>query len=374
MRLTLVISSISGGGAERAAVLLAEGFLQQGHQVSFVTFRGKETDFYKLPDQVERIALDLKKPVTLMEALWRNAQKIWILRQTICSLQPDIVISFLDRINILTLLALIQTGYPVLVSEQNNPLLASSGIWWDKLRNLTYPLAAKVVSSSKGVDDYFTWLPTTKRAVIYNPLVVVENDQNTVKLPKGAEPDKKWVIAMGRLTYQKGFDILLSAFQKIARKHLDWQLLILGEGELRSELENLREDLGLSDRVLFPGLISNPFPLLKHSKLFVLSSRFEGFGNVLIEAMACGLPVISYDCPSGPREIIRDGVDGILVPNEDKLALASAMDRLMSDSEERQSLAFCAPERAKQFSLEKIVERWELLFTGLTQKLTESNN
>ena len=244
----------------------------------------------------------------------------------------------------------------------------SLGSLWKKLRRITYLQAARVVSASKGVDDYFDWLPKNKRAVIHNPLAAVEDDQSPLNIPLGANPKKKWVIAMGRLTYQKGFDLLLSAFQKIADRYPDWQLLILGEGELRLELENLKVNLGLTDQVLFLGVISNPFLLLKHSKLFVLSSRFEGFGNVLIEAMSCGLPVISTDCPSGPREIIRDGIDGILVPNEDVLALAAAMARLMSNERERERLAAHAPEGTERFFLEKIVGMWEALISEVIKE------
>ncbi|MEC4819419.1 MAG: glycosyltransferase family 4 protein, partial [Scytonema sp. PMC 1069.18] len=277
------------------------------------------------------------------------------------------VISFLDTTNIVTLLALTSTNYPVLLSEQNNPRTNSKGKMWDYLRFLTYPIAAKVISTSQGVDSYFDWLPKSKRAVIYNPLATVE-DGKTFDFTQGVDADKKWIIAMGRLTYQKGFDILLQAFHQIVNKYPNWQLIILGEGQLRSELENLRDDLGLNHQVILPGVIKNPFPLLKKSHIFVLSSRFEGFGNVLIEAMACGLPVISTDCPSGPREIIRDGIDGILVPNEDISALASAMDRLMSDEQERQCLASHAPEGVTRFNLEKIVEMWEVLFSEFLHK------
>jgi glycosyltransferase involved in cell wall biosynthesis len=268
----------------------------------------------------------------------------------------------LDKTNILTLLALSETSYPVIISEQNNPALAIGNLW-KKLRHLTYPHAARVISTSQGVDCYFDWLPKTKRAVIYNPLVPLKNDQGEMNLIKGADPDKKWVIAMGRLVHQKGFDILLHAFGQIAGNHSDWQLLILGEGELRPELEELRQSLGLSHQVVLPGLIDNPFPVLKKSKLFVLSSRFEGFGNVLIEALACGIPVISTDCPSGPREIIRDGVNGILVQNGDVEALAVAMDRLMSDQGERKRLADRAADVTERFSLEKIMGMWEALIS-----------
>jgi len=365
MRLTLIISSLTCGGAERAAVLLAEGFLRENHQVSLITLAGVETDFYNLPDKVHRLALNITgDSPTIFHALWNNISRLWIIRKAIRLVRPEVVISFLHQTNILTLLASLNTSYPVIVSEQNNPDVATEALW-KKLRRVTYPYSARVVSTSQGVDAYFDWLPKTKRAVIYNPLTLI-NEQVEASFIEGAALDKKWIISMGRLVYQKGFDILLAAFQQIAIKHLDWQLIILGEGELRPELEALKVQLG--NQVILPGLVSNPFPILKRAQLFVLSSRFEGFGNVLIEAMACGLAVISTDCPSGPQEIIRDQIDGILVPNEDVAALAVAMDRLMSDQEERQRLASRAPEIAERFQLEKVIGTWEALIEEVLSK------
>ncbi|MBA3922659.1 MAG: glycosyltransferase family 4 protein [Nostocaceae cyanobacterium] len=363
MHLVLVISSLSCGGAERSMILLAEGFMKQGYKVSVVTIAGIETDFYQLPDGAHRLALNVaKKSPSLIHSLFNNFYRLRVLKQAICSLEPDIVISFLDINNILTLIALINTNFTIFVSEQNNPQMHAIGRFWKILRRLSYPLATKVVSSSQGVDDYFDWLSKTKRAVIYNPLTAVNDNQTQIDLIKSIDFSKKWIVAMGRLTYQKGFDILLTAFHKIANKYPDWQLLILGEGELRSDLENEIKNLDLTERVMLPGRIDNPFPLLRLSKLFVLSSRFEGFGNVLIEAMACGLPVISTDCPSGPKEIIREGIDGILVPNEDVSSLAIAIDCLISDEAKRQNLAAHAPEGAERFSLEKTIKIWENLF------------
>lgn len=368
MRLTLVISSLACGGAERVLVLLTEGFLKKGHKVAVVTLSARETDFYKLPDVVHRLALNtMGKSPTLIHALGNNLRRLLILRQAIRSTQPDVVISFVARTNVLTLLALIKTSYPVFATEHSDPSMKYYGNAWEKLRRLTYPYAAKVVSVSQGVDRHFDWLTKTKRAVVYNPFIVTEDAQSLTRLPKGADLDKQWIISMGRLIYQKGFDILLSAFQKLANRYPNWQLLILGEGELRIELENLRDNLGLSGQVFFPGAISNPFPVLKRAKLFVMASRFEGFPMAHGEAMACGLPIVSTDCPSGPREIIRDGVDGILVPNEDMSALATAMERLMSNESERKRLAARAPEVAERFSLEKVMEIWELILKEVVQ-------
>jgi GalNAc-alpha-(1->4)-GalNAc-alpha-(1->3)-diNAcBac-PP-undecaprenol alpha-1,4-N-acetyl-D-galactosaminyltransferase len=362
MRLTLVTPSLSCGGAERAAVLLAGGWLKKRYEVSLITIAGTERDFYKVPDGVHRLALNLtRNSPTPFHALWNNLYRIFVLRKTIQSLQPDVVISFLAEINILTLLALIQTKYPVLVSEQNNPGTNTKKMW-NKLRHWTYPLANKVVSVSEGVDNYFdSWLPKNQRAVIFNALQPINDDSGTFDLPKGVDPNKKWMIAMGRLVYQKNFELLLLAFQKNIARYPDWQLLIFGEGELRKELENLRDTLGLSDRVLLPGQTNNPIAVFKSAKLFILSSRWEGLPAVLFEALACGLPVISTDCPSGPREIIRDGIDGVLVRNEDVSALTAAMERLMSDEEERKRLAARAPEVSERFSLDNVIGMWEVV-------------
>lgn len=369
MRLTLVIPSLASGGAQRVLVLLAEGLLQNRHEVSVITLYGEDADFYKLPKRVKRLALNIaSNSPTLVHAIGNNFSRISTLRKEICSLQPDIVISFLHETNILTLLALTSISIPVIISEHNNPRLDNNGGLWDKLRILTYPRASRIVSCSKGVNDFFDWLPKAKRAVIYNPLTPIAKEQETTKIPEKFDSDKKLLVAMGRLTYQKGFDILLSAFNKIACKYPQWQLVILGEGELRQELENLRDKLGLNHQVSFPGRIKNPFPFFKKSEIFVLSSRYEGFGNVIIEAMACGLPVISTDCPSGPQEIINNEVDGILVPTEDVSALAKAIERLILNPEEATKLADTAKKTVERFSLQLIVENWEVLIAEVSKQ------
>ena len=368
MRVSFVTTSLSCGGAERAVVLLAEGFIQKGIKVDVITLAGKDDDFYTLSNDVNRVALDITgKSPTPVHAIGNNLYRLRILRKTICSLKPDLVISVLYTANILTLLSLSQTKFIVIANEQNNPTASLNNLW-KVLQRFTYPKASKVVSISKGVNAYFDWLPTKKKSVIYNPLTSINDDKNIVNLPLNIDPNKKWIVAMGRLVEQKNFNMLLSAFHKIADKYPDWQLLIIGEGELRCQLEELRDKLGLTNQVFFPGRINNPFPILKESELFVLSSRYEGLAMVLLEAMACGLPIISTDCPSGRSEIIRDGIDGILVPNEDLSALTTAMDRLMSNEEQRKRLAIRAPEVKQRFGLEKIVAQWEALINELVQE------
>ncbi len=366
MKITIVIDSLGGGGAQRAAVLLAEGLVKRQYQVSLITLFGREVDFYQLPDTIKRISLKVAKDSpNLRQAIRNNLARLQTLRQAMNSLQPDLVISFLDKTNILTLIASWGSKYPIIVSEQNDPTQNNIGHQWNLLRRLTYPAATKVVSCSQGVDHHWNWLKSDRRQVIYNPLAVKSESVTETKLLPQLNPNQKIIVAMGRLTEQKGFDILLAAFAQIAPQYPDWQLIILGEGQQRQQLEAQRDKLGLQKRVLMPGLVSNPFPILKRSHLFVLSSRYEGFGNVIIEAMACNLPVISTDCPSGPREIITNGENGILVSNQQPDQLAQAMAKLMSEPQRRMQLAAKASQSLSRFELDTIIDQWKDLLTSI---------
>ncbi len=172
---------------------------------------------------------------------------------------------------------------------------------------------------------------------------------------------------MGRLIYQKGFDLLLRAFEKCVAEHPDWSLVVLGEGEERGRLTELATRLKIADRIQMPGVVREPAKVLHTADIFVLPSRYEGFPNALLEAMACGVPVVSFDCPSGPIEIIRNGVDGVLVPPEDVDALSTAMKGLMSDESERRRLASRAPEVLQRFGVEKVMEAWERVIQGVVR-------
>jgi GalNAc-alpha-(1->4)-GalNAc-alpha-(1->3)-diNAcBac-PP-undecaprenol alpha-1,4-N-acetyl-D-galactosaminyltransferase len=166
------------------------------------------------------------------------------------------------------------------------------------------------------------------------------------------------LLAVGRLDPRKGFDLLLRAFYQIRDRHPDWQLTILGEGAIRAELEDLRSQLQLTDCVHLPGAVSNVSDYLRQADLFVMSSRVEGFPMALCEAMACGLPSLATDCLSGPRDIIEDGVNGVLVATENVEALATGLDALMSDSAKRQQLAQAAAQILDRFGLERVMAMW----------------
>lgn len=359
MRITFVTPSLACGGAERCVTLLTQGLLTRGHAVSVITLYGREHDFFTLPEEANRLALSIdSESPTVIHGLANNLHRLKILRRAIKSTDPEIVVSHIQRTNVMTILAIGRTRTPVVAVEHNDPGMNPAGLIWDSLRRRTYSRARKLVSVSEGVDRQFSWLPQSQRAVIHNPIAVRQAGTDS-------EHGQFLISSMGRLTEQKGFDLLLNAFAKVAGQNSKWNLLIIGDGPLRGVLERQANELGLAARVDFTGMVQDPVPFLEKSKLFVMASRFEGFPYVALEALASGLPVIYTDCPSGPQEIIRQGVDGLLVPNGDVTELAAAMDRLMANSGEREAMAARAPEVIARFGIDEIISRWEELFEDI---------
>jgi glycosyltransferase involved in cell wall biosynthesis len=170
--------------------------------------------------------------------------------------------------------------------------------------------------------------------------------------------DRKYLVAMGRLTHQKGFDMLLEAFARSASCR-SFDLLVVGEGQDRLSLSRQASELGLSGRVHFVGQVANAWPYLKGASLFVLSSRYEGFPNALLEAMAMGLPAVAFDCPSGVREIVRHNIDGLLVAPDQVAAMSRAIDDLLTNEENRRKMGLAAREVSQRFALARVLDNWE---------------
>ena len=365
MRITFTIGSLQVGGAEHVLVTLTKGLTGAGHHLTIITMFGAESDFFTLPPGVERVALALDKvSPTPFHAVANNVRRMWALRRAIIDSKPDVVVAHIFENGVLNLLALCGSKIPVVVLEQTDPTLQQSKGSWERLRRLTYPWAAKIVSSSAGMDEKFRWLPDAKRAVIYNPMPDIDEPGEVIFPDDG----RKRLIGVARLVYQKGFDLLIPMFARLVDQHPDWDLWIIGEGEKRQELEALVAQNNLQNRVFLPGKKNNPFPTVKAADLFVLSSRFEGLPGVLIAALGCGIPAISFDCPSGPAEIIHDGVDGLLIPAEDTDAFIAAMDKLMRDEPLRKQMGAKAVEARERFGLDRAVQEWEKLFKTLDTK------
>lgn len=363
MRLTLVIPSLERGGAERVMSILASSWAEKGHEVTLLTLKREITPAYDLHPNVKlrNLGLPGEPAANSMLAAFRQVARLRVLRRAIRESQPSLVISFMERTNVLILAATRGLHVPVIVSERVDPRHYDIGRFWNGLRSLTYRWAAALVCQSRASLIWFEQRMKVKGRVIPNPVPAPK--EGTAPPVKSAEGHT--MIAMGRLVDQKGFDLLLDAFGQLAFRYPDWSLVVLGDGPLRGVLVARAHALHLERQVQFAGEVPDPFSFLRAADLFVLSSRFEGFPNALCEAMACGIAVVSFNCPSGPAEIIRNGIDGILVPPGDVPALVAALDRLMKDKGERKRLASRAPEVMERFSCDKVLLLWEQLFSEL---------
>lgn len=362
MRLVLLIPALGAGGAERVMSLMANHWAGRGWDIRLLTLDdGARPPFFPLHEEVRHRPLGLlRDSANPVQAVWNNARRLLGLRAAIRAERPEAVISFLDTTNVLCLLATLGLGLPVVVSEHTNPERYWLKPIWHRLRRWVYPLAHRVVVLTPRTLEFFPVSLRPKLRVVPNPVVPsAVGGRVDIPLPAG-----RLIVALGRLVESKGFDLLIEAFARLGPRYPDWSLLILGEGPARAGLEALRGRLGLDGRVGLPGWVSRPETVLGRADLFVLSSRFEGFPMALCEAMAAGVAVVAADCPTGPREIVRDGVDGLLVPAEDAAALAVAMERLMADGEERRRCAARAVEVVERFGMDRIMALWEAALEG----------
>ena len=219
-----------------------------------------------------------------------------------------------------------------------------------------------LVSHLKRLDRFVVLTEEDKRSWVELHNVEVIPDPLAFPIDKLSPLTKKRVIAVGRYVYQKGFDLLLQAWSQVAEQFPEWELAIYGMGD-RAPYEKIIDDLQIDRSRCHLNASTNDIRQeYLNSSLFVFSSRFEGFGMVLIEAMACGLPVISFDCPCGPKDIVRHDEDGILVPSGSVKQLTSAMWRLMSDATQRRRMASAASVNVRRYQMGVIAERWRSLF------------
>ncbi|MBQ8657127.1 MAG: glycosyltransferase family 4 protein [Prevotella sp.] len=361
------------GGVERVLTLKANYFAEHfGYDVTIVLTEGKDKPlFYPLSDQVKIVNLDIN-----FEKLWTcsfvrkvfvylKKQRIFKKRLTalLMTLRPDITISLLRReINFLSNindgsrklgeLHVNRANYRNFEAGDTNFIKNLFAKYWMK----------SLVSRLKRLDrfvvlteeDKQAWAELSNVCVIPDPLSFMPRQKSLLT--------EKRVIAVGRYVYQKGFDLLLQAWAKIEKQHPDWNLAIYGDGN-RTSYEQLIKTLGIdTTRCHLNGRTQNIELEYQKSSLFVFSSRFEGFGMVLVEAMACGLPVVSFACPCGPKDIVRNGEDGFLIENGNVEALAEAMSNMMSDREMRVTFSNQALKNVQRFQIEHIAETWKELF------------
>jgi len=360
MRLTCFIYSLGPGGAERVMSILAGAWASRGHRMTIVTYDEGSTAFYALHPEVTVQKLRLSCGSIVRRAS-NHFRRIPIFRRVIRETRPDIVISFMDRTNVLVLMAAIGLGIPVIVSERIDPRRYSPGFPYNFLRRWFYRNATAVIVQSVGQADWFKQM-SSRVVVIPNPVNACSNDRNS------QTERTSIIIAVGRLTRQKGFDLLLTAFSKVRKEHPEWNLVIYGDGPKRPALERQIFELKLNGRVQLPGLTTNLTAHLRTAGCFVLSSRFEGFPNVLIEALACGCPVIATNCSDSIAEIVRHEWNGLLIPCEDVDSLSRALERIMEDVKLRGIFEANGPDSVRKFDIDSIADHWEKLFQEIASE------
>lgn len=364
------------GGVERVLTLKANYFAEQlGYDITIILTEGRNLPlFYPLSDKVKVVNLDLG-----FEELWHCSflKKVYLylkkqrqfkqkLRDELMRINPDITVSLLRReINFITgikdgskkigELHINRANYRNFDARESNFIKSIfSKFWMSNLVGKLQQLDRLVVLTEK---DKESWVELNNVVVIPDPL--------SFQPLTRSELNNKRVIAVGRYSYEKGYDMLLTAWKKVAQSCPGWRLDIFGDGD-RSSLEQLIESLNIDrDTCALHGRTADIEKEYVDSSLFVCSSRFEGFGMVIVEAMACGLPVVSFDCPWGPGSIISDGDDGVLVENANVDALADKIIQVLNSEESMQELAKNAIDKSNKYKLESIALKWKSLFESL---------
>ncbi|WP_207477673.1 glycosyltransferase [Arenibaculum pallidiluteum] len=355
-RIAVFLQDLYGGGAERVMLLLAGAIARRGVDVDLVLIRREGAYLEQVPPGVRVHELGTR----------RMSKSVGALARYLRAERPEAVLTALVHVNVGALLAAMLAGRTRVIVTEHNQISRNYAALRSPLLRAAYRLvpqlyrrAARIVAVSSGVADdlhRFSGLDRRRIDVVHNPIVAAD-------LPaRAAEPvSHPWlrpgqppvVMAVGRLNPQKDFETLIRAFAALRARRAA-RLIILGEGDERAALQRLAGELGVANEVDMPGFVDNPYAHMAKASLFVLSSRFEGLPTVLVEAMACGTPVVATDCPSGPREILEDGALGGLVPVGDADALALAMEQALDAPVTAERLKA----RASDFAVERAVDRY----------------
>jgi glycosyltransferase involved in cell wall biosynthesis len=367
MKLLIYLHSLESGGAERVAANLANHWAGCGWDVTIATVETTARDFYQLDARVRRAGFGLAGDSRgLLQAATRNMARIRSLRQVIREFKPDAALAMMTNANVI--LSLACRGLPhfcAVGSEHIFPAQVSLGPVWNTLRRMHYRGLHAVAALTPECAQWIMAHTSARQApVIPNAAGWPLPQQEPMLSPDVlCRPGRRILLGVGRLAEQKNFPLLVDVFARMAPAYPDWDLVILGAGPQHAMLQAQAERLRLSHRVFLPGVVGNAGQWYERADLYVMSSRFEGFPNTLAEALAHGLPAVSFDCDTGPRDIIRHGVDGLLVPRDDADALGLALSTVMADDALRARLAERAVDARERFSIERVAAMWESLFT-----------
>lgn len=340
---------------------------REKHELTLVLFDREGVHLEDVPPHVKQVFLFRKGKISYIKLIFLLSHRLF------SGLKPDLVISFMILPNILTLFASLLSFYKpiIIISVRNNPdldfTIQKNSYFKRMLLNILYPFASHIIVISKGIKEVLVKnfkLNRNRITVVYNGINITNVQTLAMIEPEESLFQRKnslYITACGRLTPQKGYPDLIKAFSKITYR-TKAMLYIIGEGDERRNLTALIKNLNMEDKILLLGFKANPFQYIARSDVFVLSSLFEGFANVIVEAMACGTPVIAADCPFGPGEIIEHGKNGILIPPGRVDILADTLFMLLEDKPMRERLSSGGKKRVEDFHVMKMVAGYESVF------------
>ena len=384
LRITLAIPALSGGGAERTVLRLACGLIERGHGVDILVFKKINTLEDEIPPEARPFVLEQERINGFLDrAHLARRFGFRILKRLRSDLlndarsvaayideeRPDCILPSLPRSKSATLLALCFTRLNPVTIPIVHSVPMNRRRRFRSLYSILFPIADRIVAVSDGVADSVALklgIPRERIFRIYNPVITPE----IAELAR-AVPDHPWmsgdgppiILAAGRLGRVKDFPTLLRAFRQVSRNR-EVRLIILGEGSWRKRLENMTRKMDMETIVSLPGWVPNPYAFMSRASLIVLSSKNEGLPTVLIEALACGCPCVSTNCPAGPSEILDNGRFGPLVPVGNNSALAAAMERVLDSPPDKDILVA----RAQEFSLDASVDLYERMILDLVRE------
>lgn len=345
-KIIIITKNMVGDGAERVIAQLSNYFVSQGKICKIITLNDDEV-FYALDSRVQILPVGFKSHNKVLDKLMRYS----VVRKMVRKEKPDLVLAMPEEIAAYVLPALLGTGVPMYVSERNNPWVMPDVKITRFLRDHMYPFARGVIFQTEMAKSFFPEPIQRKGVMLSNPV-------DAQRIPAQYQGEReKTVVAAGRLSPQKNMPLLLKAFAAFSQKHPDYRLRIFGEGELREELTELTKTLNIAEKVEMPGRSTVLLEKMNPCAMFVLSSDYEGMPNVLLETMCMGMPVVSTDCRCGPRDLIEDGVNGLLVPVDDEKALCEAMEKL-TDPEYAKQLADNALKIREKLTSQEVFVSW----------------
>lgn len=356
MKIIFILASLGSGGAERVVSLLANRMYEDGHDIQIVCLKYNDV-YYTLHDKIKVVAATEHASNRIMELFW--------LRKYIQKEKPDVVIPFTEGVYCFTILALLGTRIPIIASERLDP--AAMSLPRKILKRLLLPYADWLVVQTESIKAYFPKRIQKKTSVIYNP-VNDEAFENPCMDSRVQSSKQNRIISVARLYPQKNQKMMIEAFAKIADEFPDWQLVIFGEGPLRSSLELIVKSLQLDGRVLLPGRTEHVVEELRKSKIFCLSSDYEGMSNSMIEAICVGLPIVTTNV-SGVKELVDDNINGFVVECGDIDRMCSALSTLMGNESLMNCFAQKSFERRRLFQMDVVNNKWNSLINQVSKKV-----